>query len=154
MIYIIIGTDTTTHNEWVMNDTFDNSLDAANRCQELNSVPTVGGEAVYRVDTVEPSEGKSAARLYADKQVDMRETKFRLSAEYGQNKMDHEEQHYAYRDTDSMRTKDFQLTELFGWFDGVKSAERLINCFECGAVVSYDNEMMEKHRTWHNKLLP
>ena len=49
---------------------------------------------------------------------------------------------------------DFQLTELFGWYDGTKAADRLINCNECGAVVSYDNKMMETHRQWHNKLLP
>ena len=143
MIYIIIGKDTTTHNEWVMNDTFDNSLDAANRCQELNSIPA-GSEVVYRVDTVEPSEGKSTARLYADKQVDMRETKHRLNAEYGRNKMAHEEQHYAYKDTDSMRTKDFTMGDLFNHGGAVDE------CFECGAKVSN----YSTHVTWHNKLLP
>jgi len=51
-------------------------------------------------------------------------------------------------------TREFTLTELFGWYDGVKAAERLINCHECGSVISYDSEMMEKHRTWHNKTLP
>lgn len=51
MIYIIIGMDKTTGNEWVEHETFEKSLPAAERCQILN---TFNNNAVYRVDTVDP----------------------------------------------------------------------------------------------------
>jgi len=123
MIYIIIGTDNDSHNEWVEPVTFENSLQAAERCQELNqmSAGTLDARLSYRVDTVEPSDNKTPTRMYADKVALKRETKARLSAEFGRNKMDHEEG-YPYGDTDSirlaakreeLRTADFTLGELF-----------------------------------------
>jgi len=148
MIYIIIGQDTVTGNEWVMKETYDDSLKAAEACEYLNTHNNIRGNlmdlARYRVDTVEPTEGKSTARLYADKQVDIRETKLRLNAEYRRSKMDHEEQHYVYQDTDSMRTKEFTMGDLFNHGGAVDE------CFECGAKVSN----YSTHVTWHNKLLP
>lgn len=47
---------------------------------------------------------------------------------------------------------EYQLTELFGWFDGTEATGRLINCHICGCVVQYNNHQMEIHRNWHNKV--
>ena len=46
----------------------------------------------------------------------------------------------------------YTMTQLFGWYDGEKAADRLINCQICGAVVSYDNRIMNIHQEWHNAL--
>lgn len=46
--------------------------------------------------------------------------------------------------------KPYTMTQVFGWFDGDKCNDRLINCQVCGCAVSYDDFMMEKHRKWHN----
>lgn len=170
MIYIIIGTDTATGNEWVETDTFDNAAEAAERCTILRSFPE---DVTYRIETVEPDlsdSPKTITRLYADKQVAEREAAIKpisdalkgalkgaLNDAYGKAKMDHEEQHYAYRDTDSGRFEateangDFTVKELFGnqtgkWVSGI----RLALCGECGALVQYGS----KHVIWHNKLLP
>lgn len=56
---------------------------------------------------------------------------------------------YVYKDTDSAMpegTREYTLTELFGWYDGTP------HCHECGATV--DHEQRNTHRLWHNKLLP
>lgn len=121
--------------------TFDDELDAykyALGCY-MRDVRNVGSLfellVKYRVDSVEPS-------------------KEFLSATYG--KVAH--RGHIYADTDSLAVQpqrgDFTMTELFGWYDGTKVADRLINCRECGCAVSYDNEVMEVHRQWHTKLLP
>jgi len=47
-------------------------------------------------------------------------------------------------------TKEFTLTELFGWYAGNDASAVLKECSECGAAVSN----AETHRQWHNKLLP
>jgi len=134
MIYIIIGRDT-KGNEWVMSDTYENPTEAANRCQELNSITEgLAADDVYRVDTLEPSEGVTARQAF----------KLKANSIYGKRDP-------FYQDTDSLHTsREFTMTELFGWYDGIKASDRIINCHECGCVVSYDGEMMEKHRTWHN----
>jgi len=54
---------------------------------------------------------------------------------------------HAYADTDSMRTKDFTIAELF------KPAilrQSGYACSECGAMVA----ALDIHVTWHNKTLP
>lgn len=163
MIYIIIGRETATGNEWVEEDTFDTAADTAERCNILRTFPETK-EITYRIETVEPSEGKTPARLYADKEVETREAQFRqgvkeqLNAEFGKAKMDHEEQHYAYRDTDSGRFEateangDFTTKELFGNQTGyvIPGAGRVYLCAECGSII----HGVEKHAAWHNKLLP
>jgi len=120
-----------------------------------NAALAVGSEELeYRIDTVPSNEEIRAANaaIPADPNKHTAKDKLDLNRIYGRNKMDHEEQHYAYRDTDSMRTKDFTLTELFGWYEGNKSNGPFLVCGECGSAVVIESR--DVHRQWHNKLLP
>jgi hypothetical protein len=152
VIYIIIGTDNNTGNQWVEAQTFEKSLDAAERCMILN---TLNDNAVYRVDTVTSKEEK----------------KLLLSSVYGKQAGDtiHNIQERLqgdpyvqsdYQDSDSIselppRPADYTLTELFGMYAkipanaDITTAESLV-CRECGAMVL----LPQSHVDFHNKLLP
>lgn len=172
MIYIIIGRDVKTGNEWVQSKTLTDSLKAAEYCEFLNKQEY--GAVVFRVDTVEPSERKSAARLYADKKVaeERAALKHKMNAAYDKavprqagktsaiadyNEMlisqaggDGDNEH---KDTDSMRTKDFKIDELFP--QGTLTVAYTLTCSECACEVkNVLNPYLIKHTEWHNKLLP
>jgi hypothetical protein len=128
MTYYVTAVNKETHDEWVIS-THDTALEATTKCDEYKSNDP-GFD--YRVDIANVERGHITA--YA---------KLALNSLYGK-----------YADTDSVRTEDYQLTELFGWYEGTAAADRIINCLVCGAVVSYDNKFMNLHQEFHNKLLP
>lgn len=136
-IYYVVA-KATNGDEWALPQTFEDEAEAIKYMQE-EAVKDAG--FAYRVDYTHTTQ----------------QSKLVLNSLYGRTRpLPRNAPNYA--DTDSLATQpqrgDFTTTELFGWYDGTKVADRLINCKECGCAVSYDNEVMEVHRTWHNKLLP
>lgn len=79
--------------------------------------------------------------------------KLKMNNIYGSNKDAIKEQldnPLPYKDTDSMRTKDFTSEELFP--PGSHLKDSLYMCNECGALIHWS--FLAMHVTWHNKTLP
>lgn len=176
MIYIIIGRDNITGNEWVLSETFDSSLKAAEKCNYLNGT-TVDTE-VYRVDTVEPSEGVTireafklkANGIYGRKVDSFVDTNLN---EFAKGRLWNVGDPVEYADTDSLHDeepwpannapiqplntpeeihaarnrKPFTARELFpSTLKGVMVSD----CIECGAYVRIPKHRL--HAEWHNKI--
>lgn len=183
MIYIIIGQDNKTLNEWVQPETFDSGLEAATRCQELNLIDL---NFSYRVDTVEPSTDKTPTRLYADKEVakERAALKLKMNEAYGKpadwvsplekfKTSDYNEMLISqaggdgdteYKDTDSIRV-DEETTAVDAPVWASSYLFKLTELFpplSDGFTSDYCQECgvrvegryQRTHVTWHNKLLP
>lgn len=166
MIYYIVHI-TKNGDETVMSS-HDNA-DAATKAIENYRDEYVGR---FRIDTVPSNEEKRAANAAIP--ADPNPTKAALNRQFGKNKMEHEEQHYAYRDTDSLHVIQTRIQGETGsqshygrYENGVWipletgetrdfTREELFgptcSCGECGARVKPSFQGL--HTTWHNKLLP
>ena len=169
MIYYIVGI-TEKHDETVLSS-WDNA-DAATRAlhgyRETAQMHMIYLD--YRIDTVPSNEEARAAnaRIPADPHKGLsasdigvklqdaarkvleehRAAKAELNARFAKVKMDHEEGR-LYADTDSMRTKEFTIDELF---PDAGNGYTTQPCYECGSLVNTNEHA--KHVAWHNKLLP
>lgn len=156
MIYIIIGRDV-KGNEWVMADTYDDATQATKRCEALNNIQDgLAADDIYRVETVENKQDFKMKRnaAYGRGVMDINSLypwNFEDAKDaYNKAKMDHEE---GYPDSDSIRTKDFTIDELFP--QGTHAVAYTLTCSECACEVkNVLNPYLIKHTDWHNKLLP
>ena len=155
MIYYIVGI-TEKHDETVLSswDNADAATRALHRYRETTQMLMIYLD--YRIDTVATSKeevdalnaripadpNKLLANRRAGKNTRIAELKQKLNDQYGK-----------YGDTDSMRTRDFTIDELFP--QGTHAVAYTLTCSECACEVkNVLNPYLIKHTDWHNKLLP
>lgn len=141
MIYYVVGIHKVSHNEHVVNSYSNLENAIADKERYEIEAPTYD----YRVDTVLTKDEIAERNARIEKAA----TKLNLNREFGRAKMDHEE---GYTDSDSIRTKDFTIDELFP--AGFNIAAYTITCTECACEVKTARKYVVKHTEWHNKLLP
>ena len=148
MIYYIVGINKINLNEWIIS-THDTAERATHYLENYRATST-DDNVMFRIDTVPSNEEARAANA----KIPADPNKLALNKAYGKAKMDHEEQHYAYRDTDSMQTKEFTVEELFT--EPAEGDYIASPCKECCALVidTGFHDYTAKHVAWHNKMLP
>ena len=155
MIYIVIGKDNNTHDEWVRAETFYTAPEATQLCERLNKTRD---DAFYRVETIDPQERRSQVkealnRAFGRGHKTLSEMLYERRSNEGTGNLPVDFATPVFTmDAPASRTEDFSIDELFP--QGTHVVAYTLTCSECSCEIKNVLQFLDAHTKWHNKLLP